>query len=232
MTRRETVGTTRGYPERVASERPHEPRPPGDRDRVAPRGTELARQRTLRPSRPAERPQPGPDGLDHVPRTRDADRRVVHARHAGLPGAHPDPEEREEPVLGGGAAAGGVLRGEKVPLAEDDEASADPANRLHDVRVLADDGIHAAAPEDGARDAPLLVRRTVDVLGAPVEVYEDDVGAEAPGAARVGPDAGRVDHVHSPRRGQRKPVRPVRVGEECDVDAAAPQEEDLARLAP
>jgi len=77
-------------------------------------------------------------------------------------------QEREETVPGAGGAARGVLRGDEVARAVDDEAPLEPADGLDDVGVFPHDGVHQAGPEEGAGDAPLLGGRPVDVLDPPV----------------------------------------------------------------
>src|SRR5215218_10481973 len=123
-------------------------------------------------------------------------RHVLDSLHAGPLARGPDVQDRDEAVLRPLRAARDRLVREEVAFAENDEAAGDPPDRLYDMRVLADDRVDGAAAKESGRERDLLARRLVDVLGAPVEVRDDEVGARSARAGGVPGDVLRVEQVH------------------------------------
>ena len=86
--------------------------------------------------------------------------------------------------------------------------------------VVADDEVDGAGV-GGQRVRHLLLRRDdlVDVLVAPVQRHDDELGARRPGGSRVGEDQRRVDLVDEPLLAGRphEPVEAVGVGQLGDA---------------
>ena len=93
----------------------------------------------------------------------------------------------------------------------------------------------STAPASAASaSATVLLRRhhLVDVLVAPVQRHDDELGARRPGGLGVGEDQRRVDLVDEPLLARRshEPVEPVGVGQLGDADAVGVVERRHAAL--